>query len=95
MSQTLENLMHEVDELPRSEQFKFYSSLRSRFEVAEPMDLDEAETADAWEAEIAKRVKDIQSGKVDLISGKEFELRTQALFEQLGINRTPRENLSA
>ncbi len=95
MSRTLENLMHEVDELPRSEQYRFYSSLRSRFEAVEPADETDAEAASAWEAEIASRVNDLQTGKVELVSGAEFEQRTQALFEELGIERTPRTNLSA
>ncbi len=51
---------------------------------------DEAEQAliDAeWEAEINSRVKDVEEGRVELISGEEADRQTDALFARLGICR--------
>ncbi len=51
---------------------------------------DEAEQAliDAeWEAEINSRVKDVEAGRVELISGEESERRIDALFAKRGLQR--------
>jgi len=91
MSTILEKVLHEVDGLPKSEQFDLYTRLRDRFDpAANDEDSDPAEVVAAWDAELESRVSDIKTGKVELISGVEFERRTAALFSELGINRQPR-----
>jgi hypothetical protein len=48
---------------------------------------DEAEVEAAWDAEIALRVKDVEEGRVKLISSEELQRNTDALFAELGIKR--------
>lgn len=91
MSPLLEKVFHEIDELPTSEQIDLYRRLRERFEPAtDDGGNDEADIEAAWDEEIASRVKDIEEGRVELISGEEFEQRTAALFQKLGIERPSR-----
>ncbi len=91
MSTVLEKVLHEVNELPKSEQFDLYTRLRDRFDpAADDADSDPAEIEAAWDAELESRVSDIKAGKVELLSGVEFERRTAALFSELGVNRQPR-----
>ncbi|WP_397385771.1 addiction module protein [Prosthecobacter sp.] len=40
-----------------------------------------------WDAEVTERVKDVEEGRVTLISGAELQRGTDALFAELGINR--------
>ena len=90
MSPTLEKVLHEVEELPKSEQFDLYTLLRDRFNPAANIEGDPAEVDAAWDAELESRASDIKAGKVELISGEEFERRTATLFSEIGINRQPR-----
>ncbi len=41
----------------------------------------------AWDAEIDERVKDVEEGRVELVSGAELQHGTDALFAELGIKR--------
>lgn len=40
-----------------------------------------------WDAEIDRRVQEIEEGKAELISGSDFQRRTDALFAELGLKR--------
>ncbi len=91
MSTILEKVLHEVETLPNSQQFDLYTRLRDRFDPASDReDNDPAEVEAAWDVELESRVRDIKTGKVDLLSGVEFERRTAAVFSELGIQRQPR-----
>lgn len=85
MSITLERLMHEVAELPKSEQYQFYADLRSRLEPESDGAEDELD-AD-WDAELESRVNDITEGKVELISAAESNRRLDAIFAKHGVQR--------
>lgn len=91
MSPLLEKVFHEVDELPTAKQIDLYRHLRERFEPAADGDGGEESAIDAaWDEEIAGRIRDIEEGRVELISGEEAEQRTAALFKKLGIERPSR-----
>lgn len=71
----------EAEELLRDLQHEYPSHARSD---------DEAEAAAVeaeWDAEIDVRVKEIEEGKVELISGAELRRSTDALMAQLGLKR--------
>ena len=91
MSTILEKVLHEVNELPKSEQFDLYTRLRDKFDpAADDEDSDPAVVEAAWDAELESRVSDIKTGNVELVSSVEFERRTAALFSELGVYRQPR-----
>ena len=56
-------------------------------EYLQPDSDNEGNTETAWEAEIAERVKDVEQGRVELISGEESEQRIDALFARHGLQR--------
>ncbi len=71
----------EAEELLRDLQHEYPSHARSG---------DETEAGSieaAWDAEIDVRVKEIEEGKVELISGAELRRSTDALMLQLGLKR--------
>ena len=92
MSATYGTVLHDVEPLDRQEQYHLFAWLRKRFSaVAEAgQEKDEAETAEveaAWDAELAKRIDDIKSGRVELISAEESEKRLGIIFAKHGIPR--------
>jgi hypothetical protein len=71
----------EAEELLRDLHHEYLNQARS---------VDEAETASVeaeWDAEIDARVKEIEEGKIELISGAELRRSTDALMAQLGLKR--------
>lgn len=47
------------------------------------IDGDQAEIDTAWRAEFRRRIDDIETGKVKLVSGQESEARVRALLAEL------------
>lgn len=91
MSPILEKVFHDVEELPKADQLDLYRLLRERLETNADEEI-ESDTAveEAWDEEIAGRIKEIEEGKVALISGEEADRRTDALLSRLGLSRSPR-----
>jgi hypothetical protein len=88
MSPGLEKVLQVVDELPEAEQFDLYTHLRGRFKPYPGDEGDESAEIEAdWDGELENRVRDVEEGKVVIVSGEEFERRTAALFDELGIRR--------
>jgi hypothetical protein len=92
MSATVEHIRQEIDQLAPEEARELFANLQRDYSVqivASPDDeTDSVASIDAeWDAELDARIKDIEQGKVQLISGDEFERNTAALFAELGIPR--------
>lgn len=96
MTATVEHIRNQIDRLAPDEARELLLDLKRSF----PSLLDPADSADdeddatgveaEWDAEIDSRIKDIEDGRVRLISGEEFERNTNALFAKLGIPRQAR-----
>jgi hypothetical protein len=89
----IEHIHQEIKALPTEEQYSLWRALGHDLQTI-PLEAD-ADVEAAWDAEIGSRVLDITSGKVALVSGEDFELRTRKLFAELGIERNPRTIQSA
>jgi hypothetical protein len=85
MIATLERIKKEIRSLEPSEVESLLRDLQFEYEM--PLPEDEALVAAAWDAELAERVKDVEEGRVPLISGEESERRIDALFAKHGLQR--------
>jgi hypothetical protein len=88
MTDTLERIKKEIRSLEPREVEALLRDLQ--FEYVMPLPEDEASVEAAWDAEIAERVKDVEDGKVKLISGEDFESNIDQLFAKHGLIRTQR-----
>jgi len=91
MSSTLEDIIKEISSLPAAERFSLWRELGMEFTA--PFSAEDA-TAEgveaAWDEEIDSRVKEVESGTVELVSSEEVDRRTKALFLDLGLTRKDR-----
>ena len=90
MTAAVEHIRKQIDNLAPDEARELLLDLQRSFSlllVSSGNADDKAEVEAAWDAEIDARIKDIEGGKVKLVSGEEFERNTAALFEELGIPR--------
>ena len=87
MTATLERIKKEIRSLEPDEVEILLRDLQSEYVMPSPGGEDEASVEAAWDAEIDARVKDVEEGKVELISGEEFRRDTEALFAGLGLRR--------
>ena len=83
MTATVEHIRKGASQLPFDER----EALVRVLELDLDSESDEAspDVEAAWDAEIADRVKDIEEGKVELISGTELRRGTDALLVELGL----------
>ncbi len=51
---------------------------------------DDAGVENAWECEIASRIRDIKEGKVELVGSESVDAAMDAVFARHGIERTQR-----
>lgn len=84
MTATLERIKRDIQTLAPEEVDALLRDLQSRYSLPGE---DEAEVEAAWDAEIASRVKEVEEGRVELISSDEFQRNTDAMFTELGIKR--------
>jgi hypothetical protein len=91
MMSAVERIKKEIRALEPAEIEELLRELQNEY-VMPPMDeeADAASVEAAWDEEIAARVKDVEEGRVELLSGEEAHRRTDAVFAELGIKRTPR-----
>lgn len=90
MTAAVEHIRKQIDNLAPDEARELLLDLQRSFSlplVSSGNADDEAEVEAAWDAEIDARIKDVEGGKVKLVSGEEFERNTATLFEELGIPR--------
>lgn len=90
MSASVEHIRREIDQLAPDEARELFANLQRDYSIhvvshpEKDLASDEAAAAE-WDAEIDARVKEIEEGKTQLISGEEFQRNTAALFAELGI----------
>jgi hypothetical protein len=87
MTVAVERIKREIRSLAPEEVEALLRDLQNEYVMPSPGDEDEASVEEAWDAEIDRRVKEIEEGKVQLISGEEADRQTDALFASLGIKR--------
>ncbi len=92
MSATVERIRQEIDQLAPDEVRELFTDLKKNYSFQmSHLDSDEEEDEAAveatWEAELSQRVKDVEEGRVQLISGQESEQRIDALFAKRGLQR--------
>jgi hypothetical protein len=84
MNANVARIMKDIRSLDSNEVDELLRHLQDEYVM--PGD-DSASVEAAWDAEIAERVKDVEEGRVELISGEESERRTVALFAKHGLQR--------
>lgn len=87
MSAALDRIKRDIQNLAPEELEELLRDLQSMYRMPS-LDLEDAAAIEAeWEAEIDRRVKEVEDGTVQLISAEEFERHTDALFAKLGLQR--------
>jgi len=86
MSATLERIRNDIKTLSHAEIELLYLDLQTTYDL--PASDDENAGVEAeWDNDIAERVKDVEEGRVELVSGEESERRIDALFAKHGLQR--------
>ncbi|MDB6003483.1 MAG: hypothetical protein JWR15_470 [Prosthecobacter sp.] len=90
MTAAVERIKQEIRNLPPDEVDHLLRDLQNEYTMPSP-DGDDAASIEAdWDAEIDTRVREIEEGRVELISGEEFERHVDQLFAQRGLKRARR-----
>ena len=87
MTATLERIKKDIRSLDPEEIEMLLRDLQSEYVMPLAEGEDETSVEAAWDAEIDARVKEIEEGRVQLISGEELVQQTDALFTSLGLKR--------
>lgn len=82
MSTTLERIFDDLKTLSAEDRSRVADFLEFGF-ADEPA--TDADTDAAWEQELSSRVRDIEEGKVELITSEESERRMDAIFAKYGV----------
>ncbi len=88
MTPTLEHIKEEIKALPSVDRFNLWRDLAQEFEPPMVERDDEESVEVAWEAEIDARIKEIEDGKVELVSAEEAERRIRAKLALRRANHT-------
>lgn len=86
MTAAVERIKQEIRELDPSDVETLLRDLQNEYVMPSP-DRDETSVEAEWDAEIDRRVKEIEEDKVELISEAELRRSTDALMAQLGLKR--------
>lgn len=86
MTAAVERIKKEIRGLEPSDVETLLRDLQNEY-VMPSSDEDETSVEAEWDEEIDRRVKEIEEGKVELISGTELRRSTDALMAQLGLKR--------
>lgn len=88
MTATLERIKKDIQTLAPEELDDLLRDIRSKYEMPS-FDVDAAAQIEAeWDKEIAERVKDVEEGRVELISGEDFSRHVDHLYAKHGLTRT-------
>ena len=87
MTATLERIKKDIRSLDPDEVEILLRDLQNEYAMPASEGDDEASVEAAWDAEIDARVKEVEDGKIELISAEESDRRTDALFARLGLKR--------
>ena len=79
MGQPLEKLVADAMELSPEDRIELAQRLIASVDVFEE-DEDPDEVERAWDEELARRIEDIRSGRVELVPGEEVLARARALL---------------
>ncbi len=86
MSAVLERIKKEIRNLEPTDIEELLRDLQNEYVMPLP-DVNEISVEAEWDAEIDRRVQEVEEGTVGLISGKELRNGTEALFAELGLKR--------
>jgi hypothetical protein len=87
MAVTIEHIKQEIRSLAPSDVDHLLRDLQSEYAMP-PVDTADVVSVEVeWDAEIDRRVQEVEEGKVELISGADFQRRTDVLFAELGLKR--------
>ena len=87
MASTVEDIKKKIRELDPTDVETLLRDLQDEYVMPVPSDTEEVSIEAEWDAEIARRVKEVEDGTVELISGEEFRRSTDALMAKLGLRR--------
>jgi sugar phosphate isomerase/epimerase len=87
MTAIVERIKQEIRSLAPEEVDELLRDLQNEYSMPSPSGDDEASIEAEWDAEIDRRVREIDEGKVELISGTQLRRSTDALMEELGLKR--------
>ncbi|OYW75022.1 MAG: hypothetical protein B7Z37_15260 [Verrucomicrobia bacterium 12-59-8] len=87
MSQTLDHIKQEIKTLRPAERFDLWRNLAQEFEQPVAENDDEESVEAAWDTEIDARVKEIEEGKVELVSADEAiaRIRSKLAARRVGL----------
>ena len=87
MSQTLDQIRKEISALRPAERFELWRDLSAEFEPSIVKEEHDASVEAAWDEEIESRMKEVEEGKVQLISMEESDRQIAELFSKYGVKR--------
>jgi putative addiction module component (TIGR02574 family) len=87
MTASVERIKQEIRNLAPDEVDHLLRDLYNEYTMSAPDGDDEASIEAEWDAEIDRRVNEIEEGKVELISGEELRRSTNAFMAELGFKR--------
>ncbi|MGV3661838.1 MAG: addiction module protein [Prosthecobacter sp.] len=87
MTAMVEHIKREIRSLAPAEVDHLLRDLQNEYTMPAPDDTATSSVEAEWDAEIDRRVQEIEEGKVELVSGADFQRRTDALFAELGLKR--------
>lgn len=90
MTATVERIKQEIRSLAPEEVDELLRDLQNEYSMPSPAGDDEASIEAEWDAEIDRRVREIEEGKVELISGEDFQRHVDQRFAERGLTRTRR-----
>ena len=88
MPETLEHIKQEIKALRPVERFNLWRDLGQEFDPPMAEGDDEESVEAAWDAEIDSRVKEIEEGKIELVSAEDAERRIRTKLAERRANQT-------
>jgi hypothetical protein len=87
MTATVEHIKKAISSLAPAEVDELLRDLQLMYVMPLPEGEDAASIEAEWDAEIDLRVKEIEGGRVELLSGEDSDRWTDAVFARMGIKR--------
>ena len=87
MTATVERIKQDIRNLAPDEVDHLLRDLQNEYTMPSLDGDDEASIEAEWDAEIDRRVQEIEDGTVQLLTAEESERRSDAVFVRLGIPR--------
>jgi hypothetical protein len=87
MTATLERIKQDIRSLAPDEVDHLLRDLQNEYTMPAPDGDDAAAIEAEWDAEIDRRVQEIEDGTVQLLTAEESERRVDAVFARRGLQR--------